>query len=639
MRSRPQSGDGQPAVARTPVVLFSLLSILAVVVFALIVTPIRVGDADEYLLMVQALSSHGSPDIRTADIESHIRVLNRNGLLPDGQVPKEYYLRDSFTTADGTVYFGHFWFFSLLAVPAWVLLRFAGGNEMAALQSMNAVFFCIAAGFVLFHGRDERRDRLLLLALSALGPIIWYIRWPHPEVYTWAAAMIAVALLRRNRFGWAAVSASLGALQNPPLVLLALLAVVLAAGRRDWRAAVRAAAGTALSFLPSLFTLVIFGVPNLFVAKGVTDFALISPGRVWSVLADLNQGMLPHVPLVLLLGLLGGGVALIKGRTRGILVLVVFLGMILMVGPQRNWNAGAAGMMRYAVWMVPLLAWLAVDFVPRRRCLAWGIGAGLLLQAGMVMNHDGRDDSLRQNDLARVVLARCPLLYSPDPQIFAERQLGRNVEYWSGRLPVPFVTKSGHLTKLLLDAGTHRHLQEYFLDSLNGDLLVEQEEDLPDGLYYLHPPRRALRVVDQEGMDPRVFSQQLRIELREVPANLFKPEFEITVEVTNQGPFGYWGKRSCTPSPVNLGYRAVREETVVTEGRADMPFFLKPGGVKVRAVRIKLPHAPGRYDLTISTLVEDLAWSESAVHLTVDCSLAEPGQYRATVAEITEPEG
>lgn len=640
MTVRLQSEKINPAAAlsikgfdKLPFILFCLLSILLIAVYTLAISPIRAGDAHEYLLMVQAWSAHGSPNIKPADIDSYIEVLQRNDLLPKGPLEKTHYLRNSYSTETGEIHFGHFWFYSLLAVPAWLLFRFTGGNEMAALQSMNAIFFCLAAGVVLFHGREKWRDRLLLLAFSAIGPVIWYIRWPHPEVYTWAAVLIAVVLLRQNRFCWAAVAASLGALQNPPLVLLALLAVALATERRNWRATALAATGAALSFLPALYYKALFGVPNLIMSAGCTDFSLISPGRVWSVLTDLNQGMLPYVPLVLLLGVLGGGMALARGRIRGILVLTVLLGMIILVGMQRNWNAGASGMMRYAVWMIPLLAWLAVDFVPRGRWLVWVTAAGLLLQAGIVLNHDGREDYLRQSALACFVLTHCPRLYSPDPQIFSDRQLGREVNYWTGHLPIPFVTESGDVTKILVDPHTHRHLSDYFMIEQAGTWVEEQEAGRPKGLYYLHPPRRTLRVVDPEGMNPAVFQKQLRLRLIEVPESLCEPVFEISVAVSNEGPYGYWGQRACAPHPLKLGYLVHQEGKQICSGRTPMPFLLKPGAVTVRKMRIELPRSPGHYSLSIGTLIENLVWSDSTVHLTVDCNRAGRERYIATVTQ------
>jgi len=643
MTVRPQSEEIKPAAplskkgfGKLPFILFCLLSAVLIAVYAVAISPIRVGDAHEYLLMVQAWSAHGSPDIRPADLDSYIELLQRNDLLPRGPLEKTHYIRNSYTTDAGAVHFGHFWFYSLLAVPASLLFRFTGGNEMATLQLMNAAYFCLAAGVVLFHGREKWRDRLLLLAFSAIGPVIWYIRWPHPEVYTWAMVLIAVVLLRQNRFCWAAIAASLGALQNPPLFLLVLLAIALAAGHRNWRATALTATGAALSFLPALYYQALFGVPNLIMSAGCTDVSLISPGRMWSVLADLNQGMLPFVPLVLLLGLLGGGMALARGRFTGILVLAVLLGMILLVGMQRNWNAGASGMMRYAVWMIPLLAWLAVDFVPRRRWLVWLIAAGLLLQLGIVLNHDGREDYLRQSALARFVLTHGPRLYSPDPQIFSDRQLGREVNSWTGHLPIPVVTESGDVTKILVDQYTHQHLSDYFMIEQDSAWVEEQEAGRPKGLYYLHPPRHGLRVVDPEGMNPVVFKKQLRIRLIEVPESLSEAEFEITVEVSNEGPYSYWGQRACAPHPLKLGYLVHRKGERICSGRTPMPFLMKPGAITVRKMRIELPQSSGRYRLTIGTLIENLVWSDSTAHLTVDCFQAEWEQYRGTVAVSTE---
>jgi hypothetical protein len=600
--------------------LFCLSSLTLIALFALAVDPLRAGDSDEYLLMVQALSANGSADIRAADIQTHIQMLERSGTHEPEPLPNEHYLRGSSTTDRGKSYFGHFWFYSLLAVPAWILFRFAGLNEMAALQTMNVVFFCLAAGVVLFYGRGDRRARMLLLGLSAVGPVIWYLRWPHPEVFTWSAVLIAVVLLQKERFGMAAMMASLGALQYPPLFLLALLAIVLAAIRRNWRGAALATAGAAVSLVPVVFYLWLFGVPNLFVAHGVTDFSLITPRRVVSLLADLDQGILPYMPLTLLLGLAGGVLALARGRVRGILVMAVLLGMILLVAPQRNWNSGAAGMIRYAVWMVPLIAWLAVEYVPRGRFLVLAVAAGFLVQGGIVLSHDGKPDNFRHNGLARTVLTHCPKLYCPDPQIFAERQLGQEVDDWAGILPVPFVTEAGDVTKLLVDRQRYGNLADYFLVDGAEEWFATLEGERKGGVYYIHPPRGALRLEEPEGLLPAEFCTQLGIRLVKVPEIVSGPDFEIMVEVENQGPYRYWGQRPYSPYPLMLGYQLQLDDDVVKESRMPMPYVLKPGAVVRRKMEISVPGTPGVYLLTVGTLLDGLVWSGSTGQITVDCT-------------------
>jgi len=601
-----------------PLLIYALSSLLLLAIWAELVAPLRVGDSDEYLLMVQAWSAHGSPDIRAADIEAHRRLLERNGDPGRAAEDAGFFLRDALTIDDGRSLLGHFWLYSLLAVPLWRLLRLTGGNEMAVLQTMNMLWFSLAAGLVLFNGRARHGDRLWLLGLAGIGPVIWYIHWPHPEVFTWSMALAAVHLLREERFGWAALAASLGALQNLPLILLSLLAVIMALLRRDRRGAACAAAAAALSFIPSLFSLWQVGEPHLLAGRTVLDYSLISPGRAWGVLVDLNQGILPYMPLTLLLGLIGGGMAVWKKHVRGILILAVLLVMVVLVGPQRNWNAGSAGMIRYAVWMVPLLAWLAVEFVPRGRRIVWVALAGLLFQAWIVTGQFGGPDYRRHSAPARFVLTHLPRLYSPDPQIFVERQLGHDMDRHSWSMPVPFVTASGEVTKVLVDRETHSQLREYFRVEMEGAWLDPVGRESDGAVYYLHPPPGKLRVVEPEGMDPKLFAGQLFIRLARMPETLSDREFEIVVEVTNRGPYRYWGLRACPPHPLKLGYRVHCDGEVVATGRGAMPFVLLPYEMKERRLRVRLPDFPGVYQVTVGTLLERLAWSESTDTFTVD---------------------
>ncbi len=605
---------------RTPVTvsqrsLFIIASLVLVVLALFVVPPICVGDANEYLLMVRAFAAHGSPDIRAGDVDAHIEMLRRNRVTQGLSLDPSYHLGQTHTTGSGRSCFQHFWFYSLLAMPLWLLIRAVGGNEMAVLQAMNMLYLCLAVGMALFLGSEKRRDRVWLLLLSLVGPVIWYLLWPHPEVFTWGAVLAAVVLLRAERYGWAALAASLGALQNPPVALLGLLALVLAAGQRRWRSCAAAAVGTALAFLPVVWSLWCFGVTNLMVARGVTDFSLVSTARVWSVLVDLNQGMLPYVPATLLLGLGGGCLALARGRWRGILILLALLGMILLVAPQRNWNAGCAGMMRYAIWMVPLLAWLAVDHLPRGRNLTLVTAAGLLLQVAILIGTEDPRDYLRQRAAARFVLSHWPGLYSPDPQIFVERQMGHDLDRWSWRLPVPFVTGEGEVTKLLVDRGSHQRLVAYFMVGAGGDWIGEPRS----GVYYLDPPQGALLVVDPAGMEPDLFRRQLDIRLVEQSLASNGTELEVQVVITNSGPHRYWGGDSETPRPLQLGYRLSRGGERLREGRAPMPFLLRPGDVVERTLRIEIPDGPGGCDLEIGTLLRGLVWSDSRMQLVVEC--------------------
>ena len=86
---------------------------------------------------------------------------------------------------------------------------------------------------------------------------------------------------------------------------------------------------------------------------------------------------------------------------------VIFL-MILASETTTNWNSGCAGMMRYGVWVVPLLAWLAVAHQPRVPGSSRLVVAGIALQALLVWQYQGRCSYVRMTPLATLVLSHAP---------------------------------------------------------------------------------------------------------------------------------------------------------------------------------------------------------------------------------------
>jgi hypothetical protein len=86
-----------------------------------------------------------------------------------------------------------------------------------------------------------------------------------------------------------------------------------------------------------------------------------------------------------------------------------------------NWNSGANGMMRYALWGSAPLPYLV--FARWRGIAHWQAGLFTLvfvLQAGL-MAHARRYTSKEFSPLARALLDHAPALYNPDPDIFYKR--------------------------------------------------------------------------------------------------------------------------------------------------------------------------------------------------------------------------
>ena len=62
-----------------------------------------------------------------------------------------------FATDDGRPFSAHFWLYSLSMVPAVLFMRLISGNEFAAFQVTNVLFFMVAIAVALGYGDDRHR--------------------------------------------------------------------------------------------------------------------------------------------------------------------------------------------------------------------------------------------------------------------------------------------------------------------------------------------------------------------------------------------------------------------------------------------------------------------------------------------------
>ncbi len=305
--------------------------------------------------MTHGWINHWSPDLRPGDSNTAEPILQAMGYTD--HVPGSGY----FGTDNGRQFSSHFWLYSLSMVPATLFMRLINGNEFAAFQVTNVLFFTVAIAVALRYGDD--RNRFVFLGLSVLSPVLWYLRWPGPEVYTWSLVLMSLALATAKRYSPAALCAALAATQNPSLVFLVAFIVFLALDTGHLALIASTVAAGLVSVAPMVFTYALYGYLSIFTAFGLVDLSLISPQRTASFLFDLNQGMLPYVPF-LLLSL--AAVTLMIATRRDFIGLCTLITIVLVILPTEattNWNAGQMGMMRYAVWVVPMCAWLVSQHV------------------------------------------------------------------------------------------------------------------------------------------------------------------------------------------------------------------------------------------------------------------------------------
>lgn len=446
------------------------------------------GDSWEYLATLQSLWEHQSPDVRPGDFAATLAVFPPDH--PDGK--PGFVVGDPpgwLTAPSGKPFCIHFWTMPAMAVPAKAALRWTGGSELAAVPVANAVWLAVAVGVALFAGGGPLRRRLLFVGLAAVTPVTWYVEYGGVEVFCWSLVVLGLVAFDRERFVWSGVAFALAATQNPPIAALVLLPVLGAWRLGRARAALVAGLAVVITAVPALFYLWHFGRPSLLATYA--DPSLISWRRTASMLFDLNQGLLPYVPVVLVAVPLAVALSIRRREWLWLPALLATAAVAAAMQTQVNWNGDGRGMLRYLVWIVPPLAWVAARGI--RGWMAWSTLAwAVLIQGGILaLDPPTRWQYIEQRWLAAWVMCEQPTWYDPEPEIFAERQTGE-VGDLSSHLPVLFGRSNGEVTKVLLDRHCVDRIAGRF-ERIDPDTLAKMRAaaEAADRPAYFHPPEKA----------------------------------------------------------------------------------------------------------------------------------------------------
>lgn len=486
--------------------------------FAGTLEPKTIGDGQEYFLQLWALSSHLSPDIRLSDIESFSDYLREYKLLgfkesvlsdlkkqiESGNKRISYY----FLRAPSGSYYGlHFWFYAALCVPAKWALHILHGNELKAFQLTNALLLVIGLAYLLFVRSIALELRIAAALLFYGVGTPYYLRWSNPEIFSTVACLIASIAFLERRLTLATLTCGLGATQNPSLALM--IPVIFASQLDQWlkisilvkaRVAGKFFMTGSLSFLPFAFYLVTFGTPSLIMREGYLDNSLIDFNRLYSLFFDLNQGMLVGAGWIMALSSLVLISRFFPNRAdRRMMALCLqredwlLAGMLLMaigVLPQINWNSGQAVYTRYAIWIsIPLMLWTVcqISTVKRGRlCLVLVIAAQLLTVYlfGAFSRSDEESHYLDHKRIAIAILRHAPWAYNPEPEIFVERTVNREVDISQWRELVVFIPyNKGSVMKKILVHKTKLNALSAEICGDSHELMTEQGDRIQPNMY------------------------------------------------------------------------------------------------------------------------------------------------------------
>jgi hypothetical protein len=437
-------------------VRFTLLA-FAALISVLAFTGVRAnGDCREYVLMARAFASHGTPDIRKADVAWLVQTEPFLGRvvpverLADDSVPE--LIPHLMKAQSGRYYSLHFWLYSLLAAPFIRVTDAVGARPLLALSAVNAcAALALTAYLIRFFAGSVVRFMAPVLFLSCGA--VFYLHWPGPEILTASAVLVATLSGLQGRIGLGMLAAGVAAAQNPSAagILLLVCGHWLAlrcgwlpelegsrAARLDARELALVCASLTLLLLPYAFFQAAFGLPSL-TARLATRSDLISFDRAWSLLFDLNQGLFVGMPglflaLVLLsaIGLRRSWTRRERALSRTVLVCMAFLVMLVPTLSIENWNSGGVVVHRYCTWLAMPLLGAVLTLLPKLPVVRQrGVAGAFLVAQALVLASNGLSADptlyLRHGRVARYVLQHWPSAYNPVREIFIERTLTAEV--------------------------------------------------------------------------------------------------------------------------------------------------------------------------------------------------------------------
>ncbi len=454
---------------------FSLIVVFFVIaaVYFFSKTLVIQGDGHEYVLQTVSFQNHFTFGINDDDLEQATEQFYNNepGL-------RSVYNRLA-VDDQGLHYSNHFGAYSVLVTPIKMLLLALGQYPLRAFGITNWLLWLAAALTVLFFLKTDDKKRLCLICLLLFNPVFFYLDWVHTEVYIFSFVVIGLVFFYNKNYSVSIIALSAAAMQNLAVIPMAAMVgidyIIECISRYKaeknkfslwgfvksyWKRIIPYGAYYLIAFIPMITTYMHFGTLNL-----VADVAMESKyifHKAIDYLIDPNIGILPYEPIIFVLFFVLIIIGMKKNTRSAIINLIGFAGMLFIIAHQRQINCGMYCIMRYCVWILPVMLFYVV--------MNWNIcfnDKGLLVAGGVqsiftfgvlsyCMIGGGMYTSNQFADWTKVVLDYCPELYNPSHGIFYSRTLG-NEKYYS-HYPVIYRNEDGKARKILLS----KTAEEYF---------------------------------------------------------------------------------------------------------------------------------------------------------------------------------
>lgn len=455
------------------------------------ISPSIQGDGNEYILQTAAFQNHLSFGISQDDLElAKKQFYNNQDSL---QKTFDAIIHDE----EGWAYSNHFGAYSALVTIIKLILISLNIYPLWAFSITNLLLWLSASLTIFFVLKIDDKKKFCILLLMLFNPVFYYLDWVHTEIYIFSFEVIALVLLYNRSYALSILAFSIAAMQNLGILPMAAIVgimflfdcydkYVIANSNKNvrkflitcWKQILPYGLFYLPAFFPMITTYIKFGTYNLVAEVAMEKKYLLH--KAIDYLFDPNLGIFPYEPIILILFFVFVIIGLKKLDRTIILNFIGVIGILYIISHQRQINSGMQGIMRYCVWIIPIMVFLVVmnwkvNF-SKSMLLTCSIEA---LFTAIVLSYcvwfGGAYSYIQFAKWTELILDHIPELYNPTHGIFYSRTGGE--EKYHSSIPMAYFNKEGYVRKILLS----KEAEKYFWDDnfklvdANGDFLNKNE--------------------------------------------------------------------------------------------------------------------------------------------------------------------
>ncbi len=432
-----------------PWIALGCVSILLFMVFLTNYTPQQAGDIANYLGVTESVKNHFTPELHDDDKNSLASLVH-----PAYFNNPIYY---NIPSPSGLRYSMHFIAYSYIITPVRIGLEALQYNPLLMFPIANSIILILTLSFLCASLRDYKQ-RLMLILLVLLSPIISFLAWPGPDAWVLCLLLLAAYWYRTKRYWQAAYITAIASWHSQPLLILSL-GMMFMATANIWKGIIIHKTYSHLSLystisrvlwligilaLPYIYNYWAFGVltPWTKLRDGWTllyGFGIqnLQVEKFFSQIFDINTGIFWYMPVGVIAWIIVMIWAIKKNHiSTTLLAISLFVTAFLyQTNPAFHYGTAGFGPSRHIVFLAPFLTFAIIEVLAGvKRRMGYGILAAYILTQSLILTMNGWlapdfTNSLRHTPIATYLLTHAPALYTPLPEIFVDRTNGDDADH------------------------------------------------------------------------------------------------------------------------------------------------------------------------------------------------------------------